>query len=108
LRPYTGRFLRHGIDTQVTQKNGELVATLTSSGPLSDPKAPPQELIMQPIDAELFYVPAMGALASFIDFDSNGKPHGLYVGSRVAMRVAGAPSRKKAAQKKPATKTKRR
>jgi hypothetical protein len=108
LRPYTGRFLRHGIDTQVMQKNGELVATLKSSGPLADPGAPPQELIRQPIDSELFYVPAMGALASFIDFDANGKPRGLYVGSRVAMRVAGSPSKKKAPRKKAAAKTKRR
>jgi hypothetical protein len=101
LRPYLGRYKRHGIDTEITQRNGELVAKVTATGALAE-LSPPQELILQPVDDEVFFVPAMGALAAFQDFDDKGLPQRLYVGSRVANRVkpASSPKKKRAAKTK--------
>jgi CubicO group peptidase (beta-lactamase class C family) len=87
LRAYEGRFRRHGIETEIVRKKGSLVAKVTATGALAD-ISPPQELVLEPIDAELFFVPAMRGLAQFVDFDANGRPQRLYVGSRVANRAA--------------------
>ena len=103
---YAGTYKRHGIDTEVVVKDGGLVAKMTATGAMAE-LSPPQELLLEPIDPELFSVPAMGGLAEFVDFDAKGVPQRLYVGSRVANRVksaGSAPAKKKPAAKRPAKK----
>ena len=102
LRRYTGRYERLSVSCDLAVEGGELVATMTPTGPLAALGLPPQQIRFQPVDDETFHV-AMGGgegVAVFLDFDARGRPQYLHLGGRVSARTEGPRARtaKKAAK----------
>jgi CubicO group peptidase (beta-lactamase class C family) len=110
LAVYTGKFERMSQQYELDVVKGELIMTITMTGPLAEKMGgPPQKLLLRPIDAERFHI-KMGAgaegLVTFSDFDKNGRPGYLFMG-RAAPRVAGGPTpaKRKTAKATKTTKT---
>jgi CubicO group peptidase (beta-lactamase class C family) len=103
LKPYVGLYRRRDIDLEIKLDAGKLTATHRYTGPLSG-LGNEEPIPITPIDREIF---AMGeGRLEFMDFDRQGRPNFVHTG-RVARRVSGAATKKKApAKKKPSAKKK--
>jgi CubicO group peptidase (beta-lactamase class C family) len=88
---YTGTFKRFGMQVEVKDDDGRLVAVAKPEGSVADLGSQELTIPLRPIDKELFLANQGGedVLAQFLDFDRNGRPRYLYVGSRVAKRTEG-------------------
>jgi CubicO group peptidase (beta-lactamase class C family) len=86
---YTGTFKRHGLEVEVKDDDGRLVAVAKPQGSLAALGSQEMTIPLRPIDKELFLANQGGedVLAQFLDFDRSGRPRYLYVGSRVARRT---------------------